>query len=153
MLEDEIWDRVSEDGNRKEDYRPQIVKGVLWLGIYAKDNTLIGIFVFNQLTLTIIKFHACIIKKYRQEYAKEAGRLGIIYFSYHLDDRVKKAVLEIPVCYPEVCMYSLRNGFVKEGINRKSVMKKGKLIDQYLLGITKEEAISSLKKGGKNERS
>ena len=61
-----------------------------------------------------------------------------------MSDRINKLIAEIPVWYPDVYHFSLKNGLTDEGINRSSILKNGEFIDQHRLGITKEEAKSCL---------
>lgn len=147
LVEPELWERISEDGTDQEIFTPPVGPGFVWLAIITEDG-LAGYFFFHQLSLTTVKFHAHILKDYREKWSKKAGLLGLEYFAYNLNDRIHKMVAEIPVCYKDVYHYSLNHGLSDEGLNRKSVMKNGELMDQHLLGITKQEAIDFLKERG-----
>jgi hypothetical protein len=139
ITEPELWSRLKEDGSNPDAYEPNMSPTSLYLGIYVED-LLIGLFSFHQKNLSTIDIHANILKDYRKLYAKEAGRLAIAYFAYNTHNTVQKLVAEIPVIYKDVYHFSLNNGLVDEGINRKSILKDGQLVDQHMLGITKEEA-------------
>ena len=52
---------------------------------------------------------------------------------------VHKITAMIPQTNQQVLKYCLKLGFQQEGINRMSFLKDGKLQDQFLLGLTKEE--------------
>ena len=84
--------------------------------------------------------HAHILKEHRK-HALEAGTAIIGWFINEVHSDFKKLVAEIPVTYPDVYHYTKKFGFQDEGINRKSIMKKGQLVDQYRLGLTREEAL------------
>ncbi len=145
ITDPELFDRLRADGMDPGEFEPNIDNANLWLGIYTEDG-LIGLFHIERKTITVIELHANILEKFRAKYAKDAGIMIITYFAYMIDPEVKKLVAEIPVCYPDVYHYSLNNGLVLEGKNRKSILKDGELIDQYLLGITRDEAKSHLER-------
>ena len=51
----------------------------------------------------------------------------------------KKINAEIPVIYPHLKRYIFSIGFSLEGVNRKSHLKNGKIVDKWVFGITQEE--------------
>ena len=51
----------------------------------------------------------------------------------------EKLNAEIPFIYPEVYHFTKNFGFQDEGINRLSISKNGLLVDQWRLGITRQE--------------
>ena len=56
-----------------------------------------------------------------------------------------KVIAQVPFLYPNVKDFCLKNGFVVEGINRLSHQKDGVIVDQWLLGITRDEIEEGLK--------
>ena len=52
---------------------------------------------------------------------------------------VSKVNACVPVCYPDVIGFCRKFGLVYEGIDRKSILKGGKLIDRMRLGATRDE--------------
>lgn len=143
LTDPEMWLRIREDDNELEDFTVPDNEDLLWLGIYTDDG-LAGLFFIHNLNLTTIQLHAHILEPFRKQYAKEAGKLVITYFAYEMSDRINKLVSEIPVCYPDVYHFSIKNGLKDEGINSKSILKNGEFMDQHRLGITKQEAIECL---------
>ena len=141
ITDPELWERLKEDGLKAENYEPLMTENAMYLGVYVGD-LLIGVFSYHKQNSSTINIHANILQKYRKQYAKEAGRLAITYFAYDTHDTIQKLIAEIPVIYKDVYHFSLNNGLIKEGINRKSILKNGELVDTYMLGITKQEAIS-----------
>ena len=140
ITDPELWERLKEDGSNPDDYEPAMTEKAIYLGVYVED-LLIGIFSYHKQHNSTINIHANILQKHRKQYAKEAGRLAITYFAYDTHDTIQKLIAEIPVIYKDVYHFSLNNGLIKEGINRKSILKNGELVDTYMLGITKQEAI------------
>ena len=143
LTDSEMWARIKEDDNELEAFEVPDNDELLWLGIYTDDG-LAGMFFIHNLNLSTIQLHAHILEPYREKYAKEAGKLVITYFAHVMSDRINKLVAEIPVCYPDVYHFSLKNGLKDEGINRASILKDGEFMDQHRLGITKQEAIEWL---------
>ena len=53
--------------------------------------------------------------------------------------KYQKVVCEIPVIYRNVKLFAMKAGMKEEGLNRFSYLKNGKIIDQWHLGIAKQE--------------
>lgn len=143
LIEPEMWDRISEDGQKKEDFIISDNPAFIWVGVFSRgnitrDRKLIGIFFLHALNKTTLQIHAHIKKEFRKEFAKRAGKEIISYFVNETD--FEKLLAEIPVVYQDVYHYTKSFGFIDEGINRQSFLKKGKVIDQYRLGLTRKEA-------------
>ena len=51
----------------------------------------------------------------------------------------QKLISKIPVTFPDVYGFAKKCGFQDEGLDRKSILREGVLIDRYALGITREE--------------
>lgn len=134
-----IWDRISEDGQKKEEFsfinRPEY----LWFGLYDSD-LLIGMFFLHPVNTTTIQLHIHILEQYRKQYAFEAGAKIIDWFVNDCPKSINKLVAEIPVIYPDVYHYTQKFGFQNEGINRESYRKNNQIYSQYRLGLTREEA-------------
>lgn len=147
LIEPEMWDRITEDGQNKDDFVIEPNPAFNFVGVFSNDETLkqeklIGLFFLHALNKTALQIHAHIIKKYRKKFAKEAGRQIISYFVNETE--YQKLLAEIPVIYTNVYHYTKSFGFVDEGLNRKSFTKDGKIIDQFRLGLTRPEAVTWL---------
>ena len=134
-----IWNETSEDGQEYEDFEPDMSEG--WLGVYDGDY-LIGVFNLHALNSITLKIHPMILPQYRGRLAYKAARdvlkWVVDYTTFH------KVNCEIPEIYPNVIRFAVHCGLVKEGKNRRSFLKGGKIHHQVLLGITREE-IEALK--------
>jgi len=135
LADKELFERIAEDGIRYSDYYPP--DDHIYLGI-VKDDLMIGFWWIHPENSTTIEIHCNILKPYR-EYGVEAGW----HFLYHVYDNfssnIKKINCKIPVVYKDVYNFTKKFGFKDEGIDRKSIMKGGELVDQHLLGILREE--------------
>ena len=108
-----------------------------------KDDAAIGVWNLYPINTVTLNIHCNILKEFR-EYGKEASVLILSWFITDCPKQYHKLNAEIPMIYPEVYHHTKNFGFKDEGINRKSIMKNGELVDQWRLGITKQEVIESL---------
>jgi len=137
MLADEIWETISEDEIGKEDYIPDM-ESDLWVGAFVDDEC-IGLFRFHSVTGVALQLHVQILLKHRKEYSMEAMSKVWEWFEDGISENFIKVVVSIPAIYPNVYKFALANGFKDEGLNRMSIKKNGHIVDQWLLGITREE--------------
>lgn len=137
LFDDEIWSRISEDGQEKPD-DILMNRGCHLKAISDKDEY-VGLVFLHSINLSTIEVHINIIKRYRNDYAYVVGKEIIKLFT-ELPDRINKMICHIPVCYPDVYNFTIKFGFKAEGIRRESTYKSGSFIDEYCLGITKKEA-------------
>jgi RimJ/RimL family protein N-acetyltransferase len=136
MIQDELWERISEDGLDKDDFEVPIVDEFHWLGFFA-DDKMVGLFFIHPETLSTCQIHFSIAKQYRRLYSLRCALAG---FTYLLDEtHFSKFNTHVPACYPDVENFVVKLGFTKEGTNRMSINKNNTLIDQYYYGITRGE--------------
>lgn len=136
-LDDELFTRIAEDGMEPENFSFNLDDGYFFMiEVEGKD---IGFWMLHHINSTCLSIHANILKEHR-EHALKAGDLIVKWFYNAAPSKYQKLIAEIPVIYPEVYHYTKKYGFHDEGINRKSIRKDGQLVDQYRLGLTREEA-------------
>lgn len=136
MVKKEIWERIKEDGLNKEDYEPDENDG--WL-IFKVENKIAGICQMEVENSVTVNIHPALLKEYRPFYGRLAVKLFLKWMSACSFRKIQKVIATIPTCYPIVKNCALRLGFKVEGINRKSILKDGKLHDQWNLGMTRNE--------------
>ena len=141
LRDPELFSRIAEDGI--EDYVTpfdgnqcymMLMKGDLAIGVW-------NLYPVNTVTLNI---HCNILEEHR-EHGKEAGRLILEWFVTQCPEQYQKLNAEIPFTYPEVYHFTKNFGFQDEGINRLSISKKGLLVDQWRLGITRQEVANLIR--------
>lgn len=130
---DHLWDDVSEDG--AEHFFPDVISEY-WIGVY--EDGLSGMYRIHPLNGTTWQIHALMVKR---ENSKLSGRM-ILEWCYN--EGIEKLIAEIPVIYENVYKFTKGQGFIDEGINRKSFKKNGEIVDCYRLGITQEEICQQL---------
>jgi len=129
-----LWGEISEDGASLSEWEPDMTEG--WLGAY-EDEILIGVFNLHALNSVTLKIHIMILPQYRGELAYKAAHDALKWIVANVS--FDKVNCEIPDIYPNVIRFAEKCGMVKEGINRCSFRKSGKIHHQINLGITRSE--------------
>ena len=137
----EIWETIAEDGQDPSKYKPDLAINC-WL--LMTDDTVLGLYQFKRLNGVTAEIHPMIFKEFRSEFARESC-IGALRWMYENASWCKKITAMIPVIYKHVKRFALSMGFKQEGINRMSYQKNSILIDQTLLGITRDEIAEVIK--------
>jgi len=140
LKDPEIFERIAEDGISSDDLKIPF-DGKQCYQVVLVDDKPIGVWCFYPVNSSTLNIHANILMQYRKEHAKDAAKLALNWFATHSPDQYVKLNAEIPVIYDNVYHYTKKAGFSDEGTNRMSIMKAGKLVDQYRLGLTRSEAL------------
>ena len=138
LTDKEIFGRISEDGHDLSEFELPF-DGTQCYMLIMIDDLIIGVWCLYPQNKSTMIIHCNILKPYRQ-HGKEAGRLLVEWFAEECPSQYFKLNAEIPVIYPDVYHFTKKFGFVDEGVNRASVLKYGKLVDQWRLGLTRDEA-------------
>lgn len=135
LKNDELFDRISEEGQQIEDFIIPFDDQNVYMMVYW-DDCAIGLYHLHPHNHTTLNVHCNFLKKHR-DHAKEAGKL---LYEWLIDEcDFEKFITEVPFIYPEVYHYAKNFGFKDEGINRQSIKKQGQYVDQWRIGITKNE--------------
>lgn len=135
LRDPELFDRISEDDI--EDYVTPFDGHQIYL-LIVRGGLVIGVWNLYPANTTTLNIHCNILKEHRT-HGHEASLLILNWFVNDCPSQYQKLNAEIPKVYPEVYHHTKKFGFKDEGVNRKSIMKKGKLTDQWRLGVTKKE--------------
>lgn len=136
LKDPEIFGRIAEDGI--DEHETPFDGNQCYMMMYENDIP-IGVWCLYPVNSSTLNIHCNILKRYRK-HSKEARRLIIEWFFSDAPRQYVKLNAEIPCIYKEVYYYTKGGGFRDEGINRSSIVKSGKIIDQWRLGLTREEA-------------
>ena len=137
LRDPELFDRIAEDGHDLEEYEIPFDGHQRYMMIMLDDET-IGVWNLYPTNTVSLNIHCNILKDHRK-YGKEAAKLILEWFVNDCPEQYQKLNAEIPVVYPEVYHFTKGFGLKDEGINRLSIMKNGELVDQYRLGVTRNE--------------
>lgn len=138
LIESRNFDLLSDD------FTPKIIemrnfinmKDLVLIKVRVEGNV-VGVFLFRLWNTITWEIHSCIGNSYRGKRAVDMCiALGHFVFSQF---PVIKLVTQVPVYNLPAYALARKLHMVVEGLNSKSWMKDGKVWDQHLLGITKEE--------------
>lgn len=135
MCDQEIYSRISSDGViSRENWQPIISDGDRWLAAYV-DDELAGVLNTHPHNPVCWEGHIQILKPYRR-YAHPLFKLALDWAWQNTP--AEKIVVQIPAMYLDVIDFVQAHGFKVEGINTRSLMKYGVLLDQVYMGLERE---------------
>jgi len=140
LTQPDIWESSSEDGQSVDEFDVIEVPCVQWLIAKTDGGETAGCLMVERSSLSEASAHMAILKSFRGIGSASATLALLRYFVQNLDQRIHKLSVQIPEWNIACVKLAQAFSFKKEGINRQSVMKNGKLRDQICLGITREEA-------------
>ena len=136
ITRDEIWSTIAEDGQVKENYSPK-VEAECWLEVTV-DDKVIALYNIHTKNCITVEFHAHVLPKYRKEYSRPSF-VAAFRWIYENAPVYQKVVGQIPFCCENVKRFCENIGFKHEGVNRLSYLKNGEILDQWIMGITRDE--------------
>lgn len=140
LLEDqEMYERSSDDYTDPVAIQ-KAFGSVLWLTCIKNDQR-IGLAAIKIASSCVLNVHIHIQKQFRGNGTIELGKLILTWIVENAADQYVKINTKIPIIYKDVIQFAHKLGFKDEGIDRLSIMKKGRLIDRLNLGITFEEVM------------
>ncbi len=128
-----MWDCVCEDGHKLEDFDPKPNENC-WINIDK-----VGMYNLHPDNSTTLEIHAFILPEKRKKHSIETGKQILKWILENAPEQYQKVIAQVPCIYPNVKDFCIYNGFKIEGVNRLSHKKNGKIVDQWLLGITRKE--------------
>ena len=122
----EIYETIAEDG--AEEWK--MPDGPIYLCGYNPD--LLGCFVLHKINHVTWECHVQVLPEWR-DHSMEFG-IKMIEWAWENTDAMK-LVAQIPLIYPNVMDFAVKQGFEQEGVNKASIMKNGELFDQWYVGL------------------
>lgn len=135
MFRPDVFATVAEDGCTEDDLVIN-VNSECWLKVEA-DGQLIGVYNYHVINSTTVQIHPAIFPEYRGKLALQSGKLALLWLVEN--SNYQKVICAIPDIYRNVILFAMQCGLVKEGNNRRSYLKSGKIHDMIWLGITRPE--------------
>lgn len=137
---DKIFPHLTDDFTNNADvFDTQAVvenESVYFIGV-AVDDELASVFYYQPHNHATFEVHSAVLPKYRGKLSVKMAKESLKWIFDNTPCR--KVITHVPVGNNPAFVLSKKVGMQIEGINRKSIMKGGKMIDQTLLGITIEE--------------
>jgi RimJ/RimL family protein N-acetyltransferase len=136
----EIWATVAEDGQDPDKFKADC-EGECWL-LMMNGDEFIGAYNLHSHNSVTTEIHAHVLPAHRKQFSYSTGIAALQWVIDYTD--YQKVIAIIPTIYKNVKRFTCSFGFQEEGINRKSYLKNGEIVDQYILGITKDEILTTL---------
>lgn len=133
-----IWPHIHDDGT-PEDWVPVDHDGFYWMLVTLPDGQTGGVFLVHAVNSHCYEMHTCLLPEAWGALAYEAGQKLAAWVFAELD--CHKLITNVPAYNRLALRFAKRGGMQQEGINRASFMRNGVMVDQIMLGITKEELI------------
>ncbi len=130
-----IWDMSSDDGSVEVDkYIPVIQDNVYWLSIM--HNQPLGVFLLYPHNYVCYEVHTCLLP-IAWGMSEECAKIGMEWmFSSTPCQRI---ITNIPEYNELAIRMAVKSGMEQFGVNIKSFLKKGKLYNEVMFGISKKE--------------
>ncbi len=136
LFDPDLWDAIAEDGQKKDEFEP-VVNDECWL-LMTHDETVIALYNYHTKNAITVEIHAHVLPGHRKKFSKATGEAALRWLIV-TNPQYQKVVAQIPHIYQNVLDFACSFGFMIEGINRLSYLKNGEIVDQWMLGITREE--------------
>jgi RimJ/RimL family protein N-acetyltransferase len=137
MTHPRIWPSISDDyAPAPHDFRPNMHALIYYLAP-EHEGQRVGVFMYHPHSTILFEVHTCVLPQYWGKPAVAAARAGLVWMIENTACR--KVITHVPETNSRALRFAVRVGMIEEGKNRASYAKDGALIDQHLLGITREE--------------
>lgn len=131
-----LWETVAEDGHLPDDFTCD-TDSECWLLMTSGDDV-VGLYNIHGINAVTCEIHAQVIPKHRERHSYGTGRAALEWI-FNEAPEYKKVIAQIPVVFENVKNFTCQFGFQVEGVNRLSYLKDGAVVDQWLLGMTRDE--------------
>jgi len=136
MSDPELFERIGNDKCNDPNLTISFSDSEVIYGCFCSGD-LCGVVIFEPESSITVNVH-CNFLSGKRDHAHSLVKMATIklFKSY---PSILKVNACVPVCYPDVIGFCFKFGLITEGIDRKSILKGGKLLDRMRLGATREE--------------
>lgn len=134
MSHPSIWPHVHDDG--VGECNPIDHEGFFWM-LITELGAPIGVFLVHATNSICYQMHTCILPIAWGKKAKQSAKL-LLKWAFD-ETNCQKMTTLVPSYNRAALRFAKSGGMAEEGVNRKSFLHNGELIDQIMLGITKED--------------
>jgi RimJ/RimL family protein N-acetyltransferase len=132
-----VWDNVHDDfAPPREVWRPEIHDSVWYVAAHDKGEV-IGLFTVYPQNHVCWEIHIAFLPKAWGPRAKRAFGEFVTWLMAHT--RCERLIASVPRTNPLAIRFAKAVGMQEYGLNMRSVKIGGQLVDQILLGLSKEE--------------
>jgi RimJ/RimL family protein N-acetyltransferase len=133
MAHPAIWPHVHDDS--VVECEPIDHDGFHWM--LVDDGAPAGVFLVHAQNSICYQMHTCLLPRIWGAGSARAAQLLLGWAFTETD--CQKMVTNVPAYNRSALRFAQAGGMTQEGINRASFLRNGALIDQIMLGITKQE--------------
>lgn len=131
-----LWKFLSDDGSGEpEKYVPPVSNSVYWLSP-MEEGQRYGVFFLHPHNFVCYEVHTCLLPMIWGR-TRECTKAAIDWVFNNTP--CQRIITNVPDYNILALRLAEDSGMVQFGINKKSYQKKGKLFDQIMLGINKED--------------
>lgn len=135
-----IYPHVSDDFSPSaEEYKP-IESEFVWYVKVKDDGEILGVWIFVPENAICWKIHTCLLPTAWGARAAKAAKMMAQWI--WKNTQCVRIITDVPETNRLALMFALKSGMTRYGMNPKSYMKDGKLLDQVVLGISKPGEIT-----------
>ena len=129
---DDVWLEGGDDGTGNRDaFVPAFHERVYYLVPWLDDSPM-GVFILTPSNAVTWEWHTGILKPFRGKAAIRGCQLAVEWMA--LTTPARKLITWVDTEARHVYLYAKRCGFGVEGVSHGSLLKGGRLHDQYLMG-------------------
>ena len=129
-----IWPHIHDDATAEFQPIPDH-EAMHWM--LVDDGAPAGVFLVHAHNTVCYEMHTCLLPRTWGQQAKDAAQM-LLRWAFE-DTDCQKMITTVPAYNRPALRFAKAGGMSQEGINRASFMRNGELIDQIMLGITKQE--------------
>lgn len=130
-----IWPHIHDDSATEPD--PVDHDGFQWMRVDDDIGEPSGVFLVHALNSICHQMHTCLLLRI---WGADASRAAQMLLAWAFTETpCEKMTTMVPAYNRAALRFAKANGMQQEGINRASFKRNGVLIDQIMLGITKQE--------------
>lgn len=135
MRHPRVWPHLHDDGT-PEDWKPIDHEAIYWMLVTVAGAPL-GVFLVHPVNSFCFEMHTCL---WPELWGVQAHRAALLLGDWVFSDTVcRKMITNVPAYNRRALRFAKAGGMRQEGINRASFMRRGEMLDQIVLGVTKEE--------------
>lgn len=142
MTDPEMWERLSEDGQRREEFTAESIPDWWTIVAVRTPHGTAGVFLLHEVEEGIWQLHANILKTFRERYAAESGAGIMKWIDENLPDNAALIFGEAPVIFPDVIGFAKRRLGMRDVGETSPIQKDGKRVERRLLIVPRGGWIS-----------
>ncbi len=130
-----IYDHVSDDNSPSAKEFQPVQSELMWYLIVRDEEEVLGCFLFVPQNSVCFEVHTCILPNALGSRAREAAQMAKEWMFTH--SPAERIVTNVPETNILALKFAKAAGLKEYGLNPRSFLKHGLLLDQTMLGVSK----------------